>query len=228
MNRITKLLILITISLSVYFIYNNTNNKTIKIMSIGDSYSLGINSYGIKDYGYIDYYKELLEEENKEVKINTEYSKKDLSIKDLLLKIKYDKNIKRYLIESNIIVLNIGYNDLLYKLSLEEAIYHNNLNIIKKEIENSYNNLITEIKKYHNGPIIVVGYPYINEDNYYYNNGLRSLNKILKNNKNICYINTEKLLKDSNTYFSNPNNNYPNKKGYLLIAKKIIEKTLDI
>ena len=91
MNRITKLLILITISLSVYFIYNNTNNKTLKIMSIGDSYSLGINSYGIKDYGYIDYYKDLLEEENKEVIINTEYSKKDLSMKDLLLKIKYDK-----------------------------------------------------------------------------------------------------------------------------------------
>ena len=72
MNRITKLLILITISLAVYFIYNNTNNKTLKIMSIGDSYSLGINSYGIKDYGYIDYYKDLLEEENKEVIINTE------------------------------------------------------------------------------------------------------------------------------------------------------------
>ena len=58
MNRKTKLLILILLSLSVYFIYKNNNHKEIKITSLGDGLSLGINSYGVKEYGYLDYCKD--------------------------------------------------------------------------------------------------------------------------------------------------------------------------
>ena len=60
MKRVIKLSILILISLSVYFIYQETNHKNIKILVLGDSLSLGINSYGIKEYGDVDYYKDYL------------------------------------------------------------------------------------------------------------------------------------------------------------------------
>ena len=58
MKKTTKLLILIILSLSVYFIYQNTKSNNIKILNIGDKLSQGINSYGIKEYGFIDHYKD--------------------------------------------------------------------------------------------------------------------------------------------------------------------------
>ena len=74
MKKIIKLIILIIISFSVYFIYKNTEGKNLIILNIGDSLAVGINSYGIKEYGYIDYYKDYLNK-TKNVTIINDYSK---------------------------------------------------------------------------------------------------------------------------------------------------------
>ena len=227
MKRVIKLSILILISLSVYFIYQETNHKNIKILVLGDSLSLGINSYGIKEYGYVDYYKDYLIKKNKKISINKDYSKKELTVEELKEKIKTTPSLKKELSESHQLILNVGYNDLLYKLSLEQNNKNLNLNKNIKEIESSYQELIKEIDKYYNNSIILIGYPPSNQDDYYKNIGIKKINKILKNTPKSSYIDTYQLLNHKDLFFSNPHSYYPNRYGYQAIAKKIIEKTLE-
>lgn len=227
MKRIIKLSVLFLISLSVYFIYEETNHKNIKILVLGDSLSLGINSYGIKEYGYVDYYKDYLVGKEKKITINKNYSKKELTIEELKEKIKTTPNLKKELSEAHQLILNVGYNDLLYKLSLEQNSKNINFNKNIKEIDNSYQELLIEINKYYNNTIILIGYPPSNQDDYYKNIGIKKINKILKSTPNSSYIDTYQLLNNKELFFSNPHSYFPNRQGYQAIAKKIIEKTLE-
>ena len=227
MTRKTKLLILIVLSLSVYFIYKHNNNYDIKITTFGDGLALGINSYGIKDFGYIDYYKDYLLKQNSKVELNNDYWKEDLSIAELLEKVKTNPKIKRNLLESHLIILNLGYNDLTYKLALEDNVNYSILQKQLNKIEKDYNSLIMEIKKYYKNNIVVIGYYPLNSKDYYWNKGIIQLNNILTEPPNITYINTSELLSNNKKYFSNPNSHYPNKEAYQLIANEIIAKTLE-
>lgn len=227
MKKVIKLVILMILSCSVYFIYQQTKNSIINITSIGDTFSMGINSYGIKEYGYIDYYKDYLTKENENVNIINDYSKKDLSIMNLLEQVKNDSKIKKELSESSTVILTVGYNDLLYKLSLQETISEKILHQIITEILKDYKNLITEIRKYYKREIIVIGYYASNKNDYYLNKGIRKLNQVLSNSNEVDYIDTYNLLSNRNLYFSHPNTNYPNRTGYQAISKKIITKTLE-
>ena len=225
MKKIIKLLILIILSLSVYFIYQQTKNKTITIMAIGDGLSLGINSYGIEEYSYLNYYKDYLEEEN--IILSNNYSKKDLTIKETIEAIKNKASIKRDLREADKLFLNIGYNDLIFYLNLEDNITQPKYHKIISNIEKDFENLIKEITKYYKNEIIVIGYYKSNKDDIYIEKGILDLNNYLKNNHKITYIDTYHILENRNKYFSNPNSNYPNNYGYQRIATKIIEKTLE-
>ena len=221
MKRPIKLLILIILSLSVYFIYQSTKETTIKIITLGDGLSVGIDSYAMNCYSYTDYYKDYLQKENKEVEVEN-YSKEDLSIHELLYKLKTNPTIKRDLMEAHILFLNVGYNDLIYKMSVED-INMSKLNKIIYEIDKEYESLLKKIKKYYKNEIIVVGYPKSNSDDYYQNIGIRKLNNILNKGK---FINTYSLLNNRNKYFSNPKKYYPNRLGYIKIYEEI-QKTLE-
>lgn len=227
MNKVIKMIILIILSCSVYFIYQHTKNSIINITSIGDTLSMGFNSYGIKEYGYIDYYKDYLNRENEKVNIVNDYSKRDLSITNLLEQSMNDPKFKKELSESTTVILTVGYNDLLYKLSLQESINEKVLNQIIIEISTDYKNLITEMRKYYKREIIVIGYYASNKNDYYLNKGIRKLNQILSSSNEVDYIDTYNLLSNRNLYFSHPNTNYPNRAGYQAISKKIITKTLE-
>ena len=185
--------------------------------------SKGINSYTISEFSHLNYYEEYLKKKNKQVILNTKYSKKDLTIHELLELVKWDNYIKRDLMESHLLFITVGYNDLLYKMSLEEDISIPKLNRIIDEINSEYRELLIEIKKYYKNEIIVVGYPKSNKDDYYLNLGIRKLNRILNTN---TFIDTYNLLNDRNKYFSNPNSFYPNRLGYERIYEEI-KKTLD-
>ena len=218
MNRPIKLLVLIIMSLSVYFIYQNTKESNIQILSLGDGLSKGINSYTISEYSHLNYYEDYLKKQNKKVNLITKYSKKDLTIHELLELVKTNNILKRDLMESHMLFITVGYNDLLYKMSLEEDISIPKLNKIIDEINDEYNELLKEISKYYKNEIIVVGYPKSNKDDYYLSLGVRKLNKILNSN---TYIDTYNLLDNRNKYFSNPNNYYPNRQGYKKIYEEI-------
>lgn len=222
MKKIIKLSLLILICISVYIIYIETKDKTYNLTSIGDRLSLGIDSYNIKNYSYIDYYGEYLKQTKENVIINKRYSNETQTIKNILNSMK-EPELKRIVTDSDQIILTLGYNDLLTELSMLEN--KNNYDYIIKEIKNDYLNLIKEIKKYYRGEIIVIGYHKSNISDYYINKGIKDLNKIL-NDKSVTYIDTYNILDDSKKYFSNPNSYYPNYKGYQRIYKEIIRKDL--
>ena len=50
LSKKTKLLILLLMCSSIFFIYKYTNHNNITYTDIGDSLSLGIDSYGKKTY----------------------------------------------------------------------------------------------------------------------------------------------------------------------------------
>ena len=213
MNRLIKLIILIILSSSVYFIYNITKDSKINVLTLGDGLCEGINSYGNKG---IDSSKE-------NVSLVKECSK-DMSVDKMNVLIQTDPKIKKNLKEAHYLIINLGYNDLLYKMSIAEDLNIYKMNYIINNIEDNYNNLITEIRKYYSNEIIVIGYFESNSNNQYINYGIKRLNSYLQNNKNISYIDTYYLLHNSEKYFSNPNSYYPNSQGYIEIANKIKKK----
>ena len=227
MNRLKKILILLLLSTSVLFIYNHTKNTKYVITNIGDTLSLGINSYGIKTKSYVDYYKDYLETTKNEVIVNNHYSNKKQSISNTLNLIKTNPNIKRCLYDSNILIITLGYNDILYNILVEENITDSRYKSIMNSIIQEYDELIKEIKKYYHEQILVIGYYEYNKDNFYIQEGIKELNEYLKNNKEITYIDTYNLLKNKTKYFDNPSSYYPNQEAYLLISNKISEKTLE-
>ncbi len=227
MKKLLKLLFLIFIIVSVFFIYKKTKDSKYTILSLGDNLSLGIDSYGIKGPSYIDFYKNYILKKKEKVIKNDQYSKKDLTIHALLQDLKENNNLKKDLSSANILILTVGYNDLIYKINLNENI---NSDILKKEvqeIQKDYLNLLKEIRKYYKNKIVVIGYFASNKTDYYINTGIKELNKTLQSAKNITYIDTYDLLKPKRKYFSNKNSYYPNLQGYLRISKKIIIKTLE-
>ncbi len=227
MKKLFKLLFLIFIILSVFFIYIKTKDSKYTILSLGDNLSLGIDSYGIKGPSYIDFYKNYILKKKETVIKNDQYSRKDLTINALLQELKENNNLKKDLSSANILILTVGYNDLIYKINLNENI---NSDILKKEvqeIQKDYLNLLKEIRKYYKNKIVVIGYFASNKTDYYINTGIKELNKTLQSAKNITYIDTYDLLKPKRKYFSNKNSYYPNLQGYLRISKKIIIKTLE-
>lgn len=225
MKKLLKLVVLILLSLSVYFIYQKTKDKNENILVLGDSLALGINSYGIYDYSYVDYYQEYLKD--KKVIINKNHCKKNLTMEELTERIKIYPELKRDLKEATEVFLNIGYTDLIYKLSLEEEKTPETLNKIIKEMEEEYQNLRKEINHYYKKNMIIIGYYASNKKDYYTNQGIRKLNSFLAQEEKSIYIDTYSILKNTKKYFSNPNSYYPNSLGYQKIADEIIRKTLE-
>ena len=145
----------------------------------------------------------------------------------MLEKIKNDNYLKKILSSSNQVIITLGYNDLIYKLNVSDELNSSKFYKIIKEIEQNYNNLIKEIRKYTQKEIIVILYPDTYKEDYYLKKGIVYLNQLLKNNKEITYIDTYDLLNDRKKYFSNPYSYYPNRYGYIEISREIIRKTLE-
>lgn len=233
LSRKTKLLILIIMSLSVFFIYKATNHNNINYTTLGDSLSYGKDCYGQIDYGYSDYIKDYLKTINKLKIYSKDYTKEDMTIDSLyntLLseeKVNYKNkknNLKIILRDSDYLTMSIGLNDLLYKLSLTSNFTDENLNIIIKELDTSFDNLITEIRKVYNQEIFVVGYYAVDKNNKFLNKAIRRLNNIYKENPYVTYISTTELAENPTVFLPNPSSYYPNYKGYQLISNKIIVK----
>lgn len=227
MKKLLKLLLLIVVCSSVFYIYQNTKNSKYNIVNIGDELSISINSYGIKDYSPVSYCKNELLKTHKKVNINNKYSEYENSILIMLEKIKNDNYLKKILSSSNQVIITLGYNDLIYKLNVSDELNSSKFYKIIKEIELNYNNLIKEIRKYTQKEIIVILYPDTYKEDYYLKKGIVYLNQLLKNNKEITYIDTYDLLNDRKKYFSNPYSYYPNRYGYIEISREIIRKTLE-
>ena len=228
-----KLIIFVLVCLTIFTIYKNNNKNNWNYTALGDSFAIGIDSYGRVDYGYSDYIKDELKNKNKLNKYIKSFAEKDLSIESLNDALLFNKritlnnktfNIRETLRESKLVTLSIGLNDLLYKISLTNDKTDYKLNQIIEEINNSFNILIKEIKKYYQYDIYVIGYYNINPKDEYLEKAIKKLNKLYQNNQDIIFISTYDLFENNSNYQSNPNSIYPNQLGYKEVATQVINK----
>lgn len=231
MKKHLKLIVLLLAVSSIYLIYNLNNKNNITYISIGDSLSLGENSYGATNYGYSDYFKDYLEKNNLLATYNKTYTSKTKTINDLYKEVLLDDqtlidnnsyNLKRLLRDSEIVSLSIGLNDLIFEYSLKNGqITEYEEDRIINTVFNNYKNLIEEIKKYYHYPIYIIGYY---ENNTKYDYLIRKLNNRYKNyceEENDIYIDTS-FISNNKIYFDNPSSYYPNNLAYKKISQKMI------
>ena len=227
-KKMILLYLLIIISTVLIFQFNNKDNIT--YLSLGDAYSEGKNSYGICEYGYSDYLKDMLEQKGKLKSYINYFSKEEITISELKNAIangginessKQKKSLKGYLQEADMLTLSIGMSDLKLNFVLNDKIDLDTSNNRMQLIKDNFAELIKIIYRYYKGDIYVVGYPNNTLEDYYLSKAIREYNKYLSSNTNVIYIPVDKLEKNKDKYFLNPNNNYYNREGYLLIAKEI-------
>lgn len=228
-----KLIIFLIICLSIFIIYTKNNKNNITYVSLGDGFSLGIDSYDIVDYGYSDYLKDYLTDKQLLNKYIKYFSTKEMSIETLYDYILLNKNvnigtkkvnIKETLREAQLLTMTIGLNDLLYQLSINSNLTDSKVDEIVNKIELSFNELITEIRKYYKSDIYIIGYYDINSSNQLLSEAIKKLNRIYQDNEDVIYIPTYNLFETNQNYISNPNNIYPNRSGYKAISQEIIYK----
>lgn len=231
MNRKKKLIILLLLSLSVFFVYNLTDKKIITYTILGDSFSKGENSYGGYTYGYEDYVLEYLKKKNqvdfidlytnKNENINTLYSNFVENEREVINGKSY--NIKKILTESKIVTISIGLNDIIYEYNVNKNV----LNLQYKEdktinyIYKNFKKLMNSILKYSTNNLYIIGYP---ERNDKYKSLIKKLNIKYKNyckKEKINFIDTNKIL-NNEAYFDKNDSVFPNTKGYQKIARNII------
>lgn len=228
-----KILVLIFTCLLIYLIYNKNNINNITYLSLGDEYAMGINSYGVKDYGYNDYLKDYLEKNNKLHKYYNNFSYKEIRINDLYKDILINEensdgeNLKKALRDSNLLTISIGLNDLIYRTSINNKLSNYQQEKIISDIKKDYKKLLTEIRKYYRYDIYIIGYNNFYPQNTVERKMLNELNlaiKELSTEKNINFIEIDNLFNKNSGYLENPDSNFPNTSGYKQIYNKIIEK----
>lgn len=226
-----KILTIIIVILSILLIYLGFKDDKIYYLSMGDYLTDGLNPYGTKDYGYSDYVKDYINENDKlEVYVNYANNTKrtiDL-IKDIEDNVKIDvngknKTIQNALIKADLVTISIGMNDLLSNVTFNNDFSINDLYNKLEEVINDYTILFELMRVYCKEEIVLVGlYDAIgnNELNEFFDYANKRISQ-LANSYNINYVNIYEDFKTKD-YFIN-NNKFPNKLGYEVISRKIID-----
>ena len=226
-----KILFVAIILLGIFLIYLSTLDKKVFYLSLGDELSVGYNEFNAKDYGYSDYIKNYLEENNLlEIYINS-YFKENMRTTDLIRMINDNekvlindkpKTIKNSLIKADLVTLSIGTNDIISKISL----YKNYNQKEMYEYLDSYlldlEKLLDLLKQYCKEDIVFIGYYNLLNDNNVdsYFRYLNDKTKILTTKYEISYIDIYEIMKNTE---NKSNSFYPTKKGYINIGEKIKE-----
>lgn len=231
MSKKIKLLILMLSIPTVYIIYILCGNKNINYISLGDDIALGINSYGIANYSYSDYFKDYLEK-NKSLNLYTnDFSNKGKTIIELYNDILINKkktinkktyNIKKIMRESDIMTLSIGQNDIRFELNNlnKEIATKEDYDNISEKIYLKYDCLLKEINKYFKGELYIIGTYYKTEEEKEVSKRINKKIQEYIENKNISYINLENIIKKDS--FNNSNSKMPNDEVYYIIGNELI------
>ena len=121
--------------------------------------------------------------------------------------------------QSNIVIISIGMNDIYYKINDNTKEIYNYLNTMLKD----YEELLASVSKYNYDQVIIMGYYNIYDNNNdlfsYINYKLR----MLTNNYNYTYINTNKILHNNEKYYQKTTDFNLNNTGYNIICNLIVE-----
>ncbi len=245
MKRIIALVILVIAVLGVFITHKTLSKDSMRIsyIALGDSVAAGRDPYGATVYGYPDYIKDYLEENDKLYFYTKDFSKSGYTTKDIINEIEgnYTKEVdgktiylKEALRESDLVTLQIGANDFIDTLSISELeSMLNEIASLKKEIDNvitKVESVIVLLKQYAKEQIIVIGYynplprftTYKNEINElvkYFNNKLEELCE----EYNIYYVDIFDIFDNNEELLPNPFDIHTNTDGYKKIANRIIK-----
>lgn len=218
-KRIILLIILILVLM--YLSFFQMKQEKIYYTVMGNKYEFTNN---LKSLNYTDLIMNDINKKNKLKKYSKDLIFFDIRITDFINKIEKNEKvnnnyIKNILNKTNLLLINIGSSELNYKFQNIEK-YNSNDNEIYKyldEMSNDINRLLFLIRKYSNTKIIFIGY-YNETSNFLYNNYYLYINKKIKNNKNIIFIDVFDILKNkkSNYYLDDEEN--------MLIYNKIMNK----
>ena len=222
MNKVFLILILF---LSCYFIYNKTVDNKVYYLTIGDSLSKGTNEYGVVSYGYNDYVKDYLEENNLLKDYNKTFKNNDYRIIDVIKTLEYNEkkdnySLNRLIKQADIITISLGMNELYYKIEKGgSGIYTYIDNMIS-----NYNKILTYINKFHHNKVFVLGYyNTMGHSNDIFSYANHKLKEICETH-GFIYVDLSNIFTNNPIYFSNSEKFIPNNKGYEKISQIIVEK----
>ncbi len=226
MKKIISILILF---LSCYFIYNLTIDNELFYLSIGDGIAKGITDEGnVSVYNYTDSIKNYLTSKNKLKGFNNSFVDKDYRITDLLRIIKYKEeivvnndhvSINELLKKADIVTISLGMNELYYKILVDNNNIYSYIDGMLSDMEL----LLKEVDRYNHKKVIVLGYYNTTNNN---NDIFNYVNYKLKNiveKRGFEFIDIDKII-NNNNYFTNNTNFYLNNEGYQKISQIIVEK----
>ena len=226
MKKIISILILF---LSCYFIYNLTIDNELFYLSIGDGIAKGITDEGnVSEYNYTDSIKNYLTSKNKLKGFNSSFVDKDYRITDLLRIIKYKEeivvnndhiSINELLKKADIVTISLGMNELYYKILVDNNNIYSYIDGMLSDMEL----LLKEVDRYNHKKVIVLGYYNTTNNN---NDIFNYVNYKLKNiveKRGFEFIDIDKII-NNNNYFTNNTNFYLNNEGYQKISQIIVEK----
>lgn len=227
MKKIISILILF---LSCYFIYNITIDNELFYLSIGDGIAKGITDEGnVSVYNYTDSIKNYLTSKNKLKGFNNSFVDKDYRITDLLRIIKYKEeivvnndhiSINELLKQADIVTISLGMNELYYKILVD----NNNIYSYIDGMLNDMELLLKEVDRYNHKKVIVLGYYNITNNNKDIFNYVNYKLKNIVNKRGFEFIDIDKIINNDTDYFTNDTNFYLNNGGYEKISQIIVEK----
>lgn len=246
MKKHLKLFVFLGALIAVFAIYKIFIPESNKIyyIALGDSVAEGMNSYGEIVYGYPDYIKDYLKEQERLTFYTKGFAKSGYTTENVKNDIDNNKtievnrkkiNIRQALRESDLVTISIGANNFIKGLEITDVPSKLiNLKESKKEIDAvglEVKELLKQIKKYAKNQIILVSYynplpalksvkSEIDELIKYANN----LYEEICDELDITYVNIFDIFDGSDKYLPNPIDIHPTTQGYKEIAEAIIKE----
>ena len=227
MKKIISILILF---LSCYFIYNLTVDNELFYLSIGDGIAKGITDEGnVSLYNYTDSIKNYLTSKNKLKGFNNSFVDKDYRITDLFRVIKYKEeiivnndhiSINELLKQADIVTISLGMNELYYKILVDNNNIYSYIDGMLSDMEL----LLKEVDRYNHKKVIVLGYYNTTNNNKDIFNYINYKLKNIVNKRGFEFIDIDKIINNNTKYFTSNTNFYLNNEGYQKISQIIVEK----
>ena len=228
------IILIIFISVVCFISVKEYNKNVINYTIIGDK-SLFSNT--VKSVNYVDLISNYLLEEDKLGFYSKDFIYENIRVTDLLNKIKEndiqdDLSIQNILNKTNLLVINIGNNELNYKISNIDVENANDKYIYKylDEVINDIMHLLYKIDNISKANVIFIGYYNDTVNSYndrYYDYINSKLEKKLKK-LNITYINTQKILNEKRSFLDIDKNVYITSDGNIRLYDVILSKIKEI
>ena len=212
MKKIIPLLFLFLLCITCYYIYKLTENKSLYVLSIGNS--LASNEY--------------LKSNSKFKNYNLDFINDDYRIIDLLNTIRYNEeiikndrqlSIHQLLKKSDILIISVGMNDLYYKLNDNTKEIYTYIN----DMLENYELLLNEIARYDYQQVYVLGYYNItNKHNDIFTYANYKLSHLVTE-YGYTYLDLNKTIGNNPNYLKKSDNFSLNNAGYRQIYNLIVE-----